>query len=133
MGGRSGRCRHRPSLFLDEVVVCLRAWRPDSTITIAPEYQGISGHVYHLDFTIDRDTVASITPHHASVSSAARKLLDIRAMEAYSKLRIIVVVDDRQEREAAKREGLVLESVASVMMMMSALERRAGLSNASAS
>jgi hypothetical protein len=57
--------------------------------------------------------VLAITLHHASVSAAAKKLLDIRAVEAYAKLKIIVVVDDRLEREAAKREGLVLDSVAS--------------------
>lgn len=120
------------SLFLDEVALCFRAWKPNSIIKTAPEYRGISGHVYKLDFTIDRDAVLAITPHYASVSSAAKKLLDIRAVEAYAKLRIIVVVDDRQERDAARREGLVLESVGSVMMM-SALEMRAGILNAKAS
>ena len=105
------------SLFLDEVAICLQAWKPGSVITTAPEYQGISGHLYRLDFAVDRDAVLAITPHHAPVSSAAKKLPDIRAVEAHAKLKIIVVVDDRQERDAARREGLVLESVASVMMM----------------
>lgn len=116
------------SLFLDEVALCLRAWKPNSIIATGPEYKGISGHVYKLDFSVDHDAVLAITPHHASISSAAKKLLDIRAVDAYSKLKIIVVVDDRQERDAAKREGRVLDSVGSVMMM-SALERQAGLSS----
>lgn len=112
------------SLFLDEVALYLKAWKPNSTIATGPEFVGISGHVYKLDFSVDRDAVLAITPHHASVSSAAKKLLDIRAVETYSNLKIIVVVDDRQDGEAAKREGRVLESVGNVMMM-TALERQA--------
>jgi hypothetical protein len=51
-------------------------------------------------------------------------MLDIRAVSAYENLKIIVIMDDRQETELAKREGRVLESVGNVMMM-SALERNA--------
>jgi len=38
-------------------------------------------------------------------------------------------MDDRQEPESAKREGRVLDAVGNVMMM-SALERQAGLNTA---
>lgn len=114
------------SLYLDEVAMCLRAWKPLSEVTAGPEYTGISGHTYKLDFSVDRDAVIAITPHHASVSSAAKKLLDIRATEEYAELKIIVIMDDRQEADAAKREGRVLESVGNVMMM-SALERNANV------
>lgn len=115
------------SLFLDEVAMCLRAWKPNAEFSTGPEYTGISGHTYKLDFSVGRDAVLAITPHHASVSSAAKKLLDIRAVEAYSELKIIVVMDDRQESDSAKREGRVLASVGNVMMM-SALERNANAS-----
>lgn len=116
------------SMFLDEVAICLRAWKPNSELTVGPEYTGISGHTYKLDFSVDREAILAITPHHASVSSAAKKLLDIRAVGAYEKLKIIVIMDDRQETEFAKREGRVLESVGNVMMM-SALERNAKLNS----
>lgn len=112
------------SLLLDDVAMCLRAWKPHSKLSVGPEYTGISGHVYKLDFSIDQDAVIAITPHHASVSSAAKKLLDIRAVDGYASLKIIVVIDDRQEAELAKQEGRVLESVGNVMMM-SALEQNA--------
>lgn len=114
------------SLFLDEVAMCLRAWRPEANISYGPEYTGISGHVYKLDFSIDGEVVIAITPHHASVGAAAKKLLDIRGVRSYESLKVIVVMDDRHDRDSAKREGRVLDSVGSVMMM-SALERHAGL------
>jgi hypothetical protein len=116
------------SLFLDEVSMLLRAWKPNSNLMVGPEYTGISGHTYKLDFSIDQEAILAINPHHASVSSAAKKLLDIRAVGAYQNLKIIVVMDDRQETELAKREGRVLESVGNVMMM-SALERNANVNS----
>jgi hypothetical protein len=112
------------SLFLDEVSMCLRAWKPNAQFTVGPEYTGISGHTYKLDFCVDREAVIAISPHHAAVSSAAKKMLDIRAVGGYADLKIIVIMDDRQEADLAKREGRVLESVGNVMMM-SALERHA--------
>jgi len=117
------------SLFLDEVALCLRAWRPNANISYGPEYTGISGHVYKLDFSVDNEVVIAITPHHTSVGSAAKKLLDIRGVRAHEHLTVIVVMDDRQEPESAKREGRVLDAVGNVMMM-SALERQAGLNTA---
>lgn len=119
------------SLFLDEVALCLRAWRPSARISDGPEYTGISGHIYRLDFSVDDEVVIAVTPHHASVGSAAKKLLDIRGVHAYKDLKVIVIMEDRQDPESAKHEGRVLDSVSNVMMM-SALERRAGLANIAA-
>ncbi|MRW87664.1 DUF1828 domain-containing protein [Pseudoduganella sp. FT26W] len=113
------------SLFLDEVEVCLRAWKPKSVIGDSPEYKGISGHVYKLHFSLDDDAVLAVNPRHASVSSAAKKLLDIRAVDQYKGLKIIVVMDDRHDRQSARNEARVLDVVGSVIMM-SALERQAG-------
>ncbi|TFW17257.1 DUF1828 domain-containing protein [Duganella callida] len=113
------------SLLLDEVAIYLQAWRPTARISAGPEYTGISGHIYRLDFSIDSDAVIAITPHHTSVGAAAKKLLDIRAVPAYRELKVIVIMDDRREPDAAHREGRVLDSVGNVMMMTS-LERRAG-------
>lgn len=114
------------SLLLEEVALCFRTWKPHATIIEGPEFTGVSGHVYKLDFSVDQDAVLAITPHHASVSSAAKKLLDIRAVSSYSGLKIIVIVDDRYDASAAKREGSILDSVGNVMMM-TALQRQAQL------
>jgi len=114
------------SLFLDEVGMCLRAWKPQAKITEAPEYTGISGHTYKLHFSMDGDAVLAVNPRHASVSSAAKKLLDIRAVDEHESLKIFVIMDDRENKESAKNEARVLSMVANVMMM-SSLEGRAGM------
>jgi hypothetical protein len=115
------------SLFLDEVSVCLRAWKPYAEIKDGPEYTGISGHVYKFHFSVDGEPVLAVNPRHASVSSAAKKLLDIRAADAYKGLKIFVIMDDRQDKTSANNEARILDVVGNVMMM-SALERNAGIS-----
>jgi hypothetical protein len=116
------------SLYLDEVALCLRSWKPSAEIKEGPEYSGISGYKYKLDFSIDGEPVVAITPHPNSVSSTAKKILDIRAAAENSGVDVLVVLDDRRDRETAKREGKILESVANVLMM-SRLEKNSGLGN----
>jgi len=112
------------SYLVDEVALYLRAWKPNATITEQPEFTGISGHTYKLDFSLNGDGVIAISPHHSAVSSAAKKLLDIRAVSEYSQLKVIVIIDDRYDTDTAVREGKILDSVGSVMMM-SRLQRQA--------
>jgi hypothetical protein len=112
------------SLFLDEVTMCLRAWKPHASFKEGREYVGVSGHSYRMDLEFDGRAVLAIGTHPATVSSAAKKLLDIGAATGNSDLDVLVVIDDRQDPDLAKREGLVLESVASVLMM-TRLERNA--------
>lgn len=113
------------SLLLDEVEQCLRVWKPDSTIVISPEYRGVSGYTYKLDFSVDGEAVIAISPHPNTVSATAKKLLDIRATTDNTGLQVLVVIDDRRDAETASREGRILDSVANVMMM-SRLERNSG-------
>jgi hypothetical protein len=115
------------SLFLDEVTMCLRAWKPAAMIRDGKEFAGVSGHVYKMDLEFDGRAVLAIGTHPAAVSAAAKKLLDIGAATSNANIDILVVIDDRQDAELAKREGLVLESVANVLMM-TRLERNANAS-----
>jgi len=114
------------TLFIGEVAFCLRALKPGAELIEEPEYRGISGHVYKLDFNFDGSAVIAISTHPNSVSSAAKKLLDIRGAEENSGLKVLVVIDDRPDEEGAKNEGRILDSVANVWMM-SRLEKQAGL------
>lgn len=113
------------SLLLDEVEQCLRAWKPDSTIIANPEYRGVSGYTYKLDFSVGGEAVIAISPHPNTVSATAKKLLDIRATSENAGLQVLVVIDDRRDAETASREGRILDSVANVMMM-SRLEKNSG-------
>jgi hypothetical protein len=113
------------SLLLDEVEQCLRSWKPDSTIVASPEYRGVSGYTYKLDFSVDGEAVIAISPHPSTVSATAKKLLDIRATTDNTGLQVLVVIDDRRDADTASREGRILDSVANVMMM-SRLEKKSG-------
>lgn len=115
------------SLLISEVAMCLRVVKPQAEIVERPEYIGISGHKYKLDFKFDGDAVIATSPHPNAVSSAAKKLLDIRAAAENQGIKIVVVLDDRYDPDAAKKEGLILDSVANVWMMKR-LEQQAGLS-----
>ena len=105
------------SLFLDEVTMCLRAWKPHASFGEGKEYAGVSGHKYKMDLEFDGRAVLAIGTHPATVNSAAKKLLDIGAATANEKLDVLVVIDDRRDPEAAKSESLILDSVASTLMM----------------
>lgn len=114
------------SLLVSEVALCLKALKPGAELVEGPEYIGISGYKYKLDFNFDGDAVIAITPHPNAVSSAAKKLLDIRAAVENAGLKVLVVLDDRIDSEGARREGLILDSVANVWMM-TRLEKQAGI------
>lgn len=105
------------SLFLDEVAMCLRAWKSSALIDDGQEYVGISGHAYKMDLQFDGNPVIAIGTHPATVGATAKKLLDIRAATGNEKLRILLIIDDRRDANAAKSEGLILDSLSNVMMM----------------
>ena len=109
--------------LLEEVEMYLRAWKPSAPLIREPEYQGITGHVYKLDFDFDGRPVAAINTHHSTVSSTIRKLLDI-TNRPENVARPLVILDDRADAKHAKMEALVIQAVADVLVF-SALERNA--------
>lgn len=117
------------SLLIEEVALCLLAWKKDSSFTRSPEYKGISGHTYKLDFNLDGEAIVAISPHPQSVSAALKKIVDIISAPPNQGMPVKVVLDDRHAPEAAKNEGLVLGAVSDVLMM-SKLEALAGSSAA---
>lgn len=114
------------TLLIAEVAQCLKAWKPNAHLVERPSYTGVSGLEYQLDFDLDGEGVIAISPHHVAVSAAIKKLLDIKSRPEHSELRVMAIIDDRQDMKAAKREGLIMDALASVWMM-SRLEERAGL------
>lgn len=104
-------------VFLDEVALCLRAWKPAAQILAGPELTGVSGYRYRVDFRMNDQLVLAIAPHSAKVSSTIKKILDIRSSTENHDARFMVVVDDRLQSDAAQREGKILDAVANVLMM----------------
>lgn len=114
------------SLLIIEVAQCLRAWKPHVPLIERPKYIGVSGQEYHLDFDFDGEGVIAISPHHIAVNAAIKKLLDIKSRPEHSDLKVMAVLDDRYDSKTAKREGLIIDALASVWLM-SKLEAKAGL------
>jgi hypothetical protein len=105
------------SILIDEIGICLRAWKPDVNLVAEPEYFGISGQKFKLDYFFDDFAVIGVTPHHSSVGGALRKLIDIKSKPENSDLKILAVMDDRYDSENAKKESLVIEAIAHVWKM----------------
>ncbi len=112
------------TLLVDEVAMYLKAWKPMALITREPEYVGISGQTYKLDLNFDGQGVVATSAHPNSVSASIKKLLDIRSSPHNINVDLMVVIDDRQDRESAAKDSLVIQNVAKVMQL-SSLEKLA--------
>lgn len=103
------------SIFLDEVTMALRAWKPNSEITEEPTFEGISGREYKLDLLFDGEPVVVTGASSRSVSAVLHRLVDIHAMLTNSDRKFLVVIDDRSDPESADREAKIMQTVATVM------------------
>lgn len=117
------------SLLIEEVGQCLRALNQGIPLQENPEFVGISGQHYALDFDFEGKAVIAISPHRQSVSAAIRKLVDIRSSPENVGFEAMIILDDRYEPIAAKNEGRVLNAVGNVWPM-TRLEARAGCATA---
>lgn len=102
------------SLLIEEVEFCLRAWKPSAILAKHPEYTGISNQKYTLDFKLDEIGILTVSTHPQAVSTAIKKLLDIKAGSPKN-IDILVIIDDRFDKETASRESLIIQSVANVL------------------
>jgi hypothetical protein len=104
------------SLFVEEVAMGLRAWKPSAELFEEPEYEGVSGHVYKLDFRFDGAGVLATSAHPNAINSAVKKLLDIRTAPGNQDLKLLAVIDDRIDPDGAKQESLIIQSVSNAML-----------------
>lgn len=114
------------SIFVQEVAIALRAWKPSATLTLEPPFEGITKKAYKLDFLLDGQPVIAVGSHPNSVSSLLHKLVDIHNLPENRGFDPLVVIDDRRDREAANKESKVIQSLATVMPF-SALEKQSRL------
>ncbi|MGC4395817.1 DUF1828 domain-containing protein [Hydrogenophaga sp. T2] len=111
------------SIFVQEVAIALRAWKPTADLTFEPPFEGITKKSYKLDFLLDGRPVVAVGSHQNSVSSLLHKLVDIHNLPENRGFDPLVVIDDRRDPEAADKESKVLQSLATVMPF-SSLERQ---------
>lgn len=114
-------------LLVDEVSMYFKAAYPDQTQSMSPNYTGISGHIYKFDFIHGEKAVIVVTTHHASISSAIKKLVDLNQMPENGNLDTLIVIDDRRDPDIARNETKILTAISKVLPM-SELEKKANLS-----
>lgn len=107
------------SFLVDEVAFHLRAWKPNAQLIERPQYTGVSGQVYTLDLEFDGRPVVAIGTHPTTVSTATKKLVDVRAGDQAAASRVLIVLDDREDPEAAAKDALILNNLGEVMPMTS--------------
>ncbi len=103
------------SIFVQEVAIALRAWKPGASISVDPSFEGITRRTYKLDFLLDGRPVVAVGSHHNSVSGLLHKLVDIHNLPENQGFDPLVVIDDRKDREAADKEAKIIQAVATVM------------------
>lgn len=112
------------SLFVEEVALALRAWKPSADITVGPPFMGVSGKTHKLDFLVDGKGVIATGIHPNAISSMLHRLIDIRGLIANVDTPFLIVIDDRTDPDAAERESKVVQAVATAMKFTD-LERNA--------
>lgn len=118
-------------MLLDEVVLALRAWKPDAELQLdPPPLQGISGQAHKIDLVFDGKGVVATSSHPNAVSANLKKLVDIKALLANQDARFLVIIDDRADPVAADREARVMQTVATVMPYTALTRSRSGTSSA---
>lgn len=103
------------SLFVEEVAIALKAWKPNAALLANPAATGVSGREYRLDFEFDGSLVVATSAHANAVSSVLHRLVDIKGKIENADVKFLVVIDDRTDPDAAMRESLIVQSVATVM------------------
>lgn len=104
------------ALFVDEVVMALRANNPRAEFDLdPPPLTGVSGQVHKFDLTFDGHPVIATSPHPNAVSANLRKMVDVRGLVANTETSFLVVIDDRVDPDAADREARVLQAVSRVV------------------
>lgn len=116
------------SFFIEEVAFCLMAWKPTAVLVKNPEYTGISNQKHKLDFKLNETGIITVSSNSHAVSAAIKKLLDIKA-GSQTDLEMMVIIDDRVDKDAANRESLIIQSVAKVLTF-TRLEKNAHKANA---
>lgn len=103
--------------YLDEVEYLLRMAYPSKRVGPSRTFTGITGQIHTLSFTLDDEDVLAVQSHHASVSAAIKKMLDIKANPANEAVKTLVVLDDRktQPRSGGLGESALFQTFGPVI------------------
>lgn len=109
------------SAFATQVAHALLQRHPGSALELRPEYLGSSGKRHALDFKIASSGYLAVKPTQQSAAPALYKLVDITNRQTNADESIVVVIDDRFDKKAAKNTQQVFRSIASDVIHFSSL------------
>lgn len=107
--------------LIEESKNLFHKWWPSKEIIDKPKVPGVSGMQLEFDFMIDNKYVDAIPPSANASAGVLRKLFAIPP-ETRESISTIIVIDDRELKEAANREKLII-SGHSTVLPMSRLEK----------
>lgn len=114
-------------LFLDEVALHLRAWKPNAAFLEGPTAKGFSGRSLKFHFQVDNQLVDAVQPHGATTGAELRKIIDLNVAASHKDASVLVVMDDRGAKaESARQEIDILGRVAEVWPMTSLIAVSSG-------
>lgn len=101
--------------FAQEVAHALLSLHPQSAHRFAakPTYLGSSGKRHELDFKFEDKGYLAVKPNQQSAAPALYKLVDITNRQTNAEEQLVVVIDDRFDKTAAKNMKQVFRSIAS--------------------
>lgn len=115
-------------LFLEEVALHLKAWKPHAAFLEEPTAKGFSGRSLRFHFQIDNQLIDAVQPHGATTGAELRKIIDLNAAASHKDASVLVVMDDRGSKaESARQEIDILGRVASVWPMTSLIAASGGV------
>ena len=100
-------------LFIDEVELALKTWKPARIISRKPSAQGLSEKKYEFDFLFGDYLVDAMTPNGRATGAKLRKLLDVQ--RGPQDIKSMIVIDDRFNPDLALIEGNILGSITEVI------------------
>lgn len=107
--------------FAAEVVHALLTRYPGRTLDLKPTYLGSSGKRHELDAKLDGTGYLAVKPSQTSAAHALYKLVDITNRQSNATEELVVVIDDRFDKTAAKNTQQVFRSVANTVINFSKL------------
>ncbi|AOV03609.1 MULTISPECIES: DUF1828 domain-containing protein [Delftia] len=109
------------SAFATEVAQALLQRYPGKELQLRPEYLGSSGKRHELDFKMEGSGYLAVKPTQQSAAPALYKLVDITNRQTNDGENIVVVIDDRFDKQAAKNTQQVFRSIVSDVIHFSKL------------
>lgn len=109
------------SAFATMVAHALMEMHPGLELQARPSYLGSSGKKHELDFKLDGTGYVAVKPSQQSAAPALYKLVDITNRQSNAAENLIVVIDDRFDKPAAKSTQQIFRGIATEVISYSKL------------